>query len=148
MSTVKKFFKYFLLFIGFFLFVQICTNVSMKERYNNVTKNIINISSPVITIEESKAAYTHGFIKGTIENDTGTHIKDKFLQFDFYDKDGFYVGTETQEIKYFNVGEKIKFNIEYKYVNIDKIEINFVDEIQKPQKKQLLFDSFCNIIET
>lgn len=131
MGTLKKFRIYFLLFVGFFIFVSFFTNLAMKESFEDITNHEININSPQIVVTESKASYSSGYIRGMITNDTGEHIKDKYLQFDFYDKDGIYVGTESQEIKYFNVNEKVNFDINYTYQNVNKIKISFVDEVTK-----------------
>ncbi len=109
---MKKLFKYFLMFIALFLFVELVTNFAMKERFNNLPEYKINVTSPKIEVTENKASSYSGYIKGTITNDTGEHLRNKFLQFDFYDKDGIYLGTETQEIKIFNINEKSSFNIE------------------------------------
>lgn len=133
MGTMKKFKTYLLIFIGMFLFVSIFTNLAMRENFVNITNHEINVNSPKVIITESKASYSNGNIKGSIINDTGKHIKDKYLQFDFYDKDGIYVGTESKEIKYFNVKEKVNFDINYTYKNVDKIKINLVDEVIKPK---------------
>lgn len=131
MARMKRFFLYFLMFIAFFIFVSLFTNIAMKERFEDITNHEINISSPKIIIMESKASYSSGYIRGTITNNTGEHIKDKYLQFDFYDKDGIYLGTESKDIKYFNVDEKISFDINYTYRNVNKIKISFVDEVTK-----------------
>lgn len=137
MAKMKKFFLYFLMFIALYIFVTTLTNFSMKEKFKDIQNIQISVSSPKIFIEESKATNSHGYIKGTITNETGEHIKDKYLQFDFYNKDGVYVGTETQEIKYFNVNETISFDINYKYNNINKIIIGFTDKmIQNKEKKE------------
>lgn len=131
---MKKFFIYFILFVAFYLFVSLMTNLGMKENYKNITNHQITVESPKVTVSESKATYSYGYIKGSISNDTGKHLKDKYLQFDFYDKEGIYVGTEFKEIKYFNVDETIKFDLNYEYINVEKIKISFVDDIIKPQK--------------
>lgn len=133
MAKMKKFFLYFLMFIALYIFVTTLTNFSMKEKFKDIQNIQISVSSPKIFIEESKATNSHGYIKGNITNDTGEHIKDKFLQFDFYNKDGTYVGTETQEIKYFNVEEKVNFDIKYNYNNVNNIKISFVDEVVKKE---------------
>lgn len=140
MGTIKKFRTYLLIFLAFFLFVELFTNLAMKEKFVDITNHEINIASPKVNIAESKASYYSGYIKGNIINDTGEHIKDKYLQFDFYDKDGIYVGTESKEIKYFNVTEKISFDINYKYKNVNRIEIRFVDEVIKPEKNMPRFN--------
>ncbi len=131
MARMKQFFLYFLMLVIFFIFVSLSTNLLMKEKFVDITNHEINISSPQIVVTESKASYNSGYIRGTITNDTGEHIKDKYLQFDFYDKDGIYLGTESKEIKYFNVDEMISFDISYTYKNVNKIKISFVDEVTK-----------------
>ena len=137
METIKKFRTYLLIFVAIFLFVELFTNLSMKEKFVNITNHEINVTSLKVNITESKASYSRGYIKGNITNDTGEHIKDKYLQFDFYDEDGIYVGTESQEIKYFNVEEKISFEIDYEFQNVKKIKIDLVDEVVKPKNKLL-----------
>ena len=142
METIKKFRTYLLIFILGFLFVEFFTNLAMKEKFNDITHYDISIISPKITITESKASYGRGYINGNIINNTGEHIKDKYIQFDFYDKDGIYVGTKSKELKYFNVDEKISFNIDYEYKNVDIIKISFVGEVIQPQNNA---PSFLNI---
>lgn len=139
MAKIKKFFLYFLMFIAVYIFVTILTNFSMKENFKDIQNIQVGVSSPKILIEESKATNTHGYIKGNITNDTGEHIKDKFLQFDFYNKNGLYVGTKSQEIKYFNVNEKVNFDITYNYENVNSIKISFVDEVIKKEISSVKF---------
>jgi len=141
METMKKFRTYLLIFLVGVLIVELFTNFIMKIRFIDITKHEINVTSPKVVITESKASYTKGYIKGNITNDTGEHIKDKYLQFDFYDKDGIYVGTESKEIKYFNVEEKINFDINYECRNVDTIEIRLVDEVIKPEDNRPSFNS-------
>ena len=125
--NMKKIIRYFLLFLLLFIVVGLLTRFAMKEKYIDMTNYSVNVSSPKVTIDESKSTYSSGYIKGSIANDTGEHIKDKCLQFAFYDKDGVYLGTETKEIKYFNVNEEVKFNIKYNYNNVGRIELNFTN---------------------
>lgn len=133
MEKIKEFFTYFLIFIAFYIFATVLTNFAMRERFNNIDNIKIDITSPKITVEESKSTNSRGYVKGNIVNDTGEHIKDKYLQFDFYNKNGAYIGTEVQEIKYFNVEEKVNFDIQYNYKNVNSIEISFVDEVIKKE---------------
>lgn len=137
MQKMKKFFMYLILVVGLFVFVNLMTNLAMRENFTTITNHEIVVESPKVTVSESKATYSYGYIKGNISNDTGEHLKDKFLQFDFYDKDGIYVGTESKEIKYFNVDETINFDLNYEYTSVNKIKISFVNEVIKPQTEHL-----------
>lgn len=132
MERMKKFFLYFVIFIAFFLFVELFTNLQVRENFQDVNNYEVAITSPKISITESMASKNSGYIKGNITNDTGEHIRDKYLQFEFYDKDGIYLGTESQQMKYFNVNETASFDIAYKYKNVDRIKISFGDKIIKP----------------
>ena len=144
---MKKLFRYFILFIAFFFVIGLLTNLEMKENFDNEPKYTANVESPKIEVTENKSSFSHGYIKGSITNDTKELMNDKYLQFDFYDKDGIYNGTEVKEIKVFNVSEKIPFNVNYNYENIDRIDIKFVDEVDKPQRKIAEILNFDNIDE-
>ena len=129
MGTLKKFFRYFLLFIALFIFVQVLRELSLKkdeERY--LSNYTVNVNSPKILVTTSRVTDNGGIIKGYIFNETGEHIKDKVLQFDFYDKNNKYLGTEVKQINYFNVKEKINFDISYTYKKVDRIEVLYLDE--------------------
>ena len=132
METLKKFWMYFLMFIGFFLFVTIFTNFLMRDNYRNVNYEI-KVESPLITVMESKAAYSNGYIKGSVTNTTGELIGLKYLQMNLYNKDDVYLGSEYKELKNFYPKETINFDMKYDYLNTDKVTLGFVDEI--PEKK-------------
>lgn len=125
--NMKTIITYIKLFLLLFIIVGLLTHFAMKEKYLDITNYTVNVASPKVTIDESKATYSNGYIKGKILNDTGEHLKDKCLQFAFYDKDGIYLGTKTEEIKYFNVNEEVKFNIDYNYRNVGRIDLEFKD---------------------
>jgi len=132
METLKKFRLYLLMFIGFFLLVTLLTNFLMRDDYKN-TNYEIKEEIPVIAVTESKAAYSNGYIKGSVTNNTTEIIPLKYLQINLYDKDKVYLGSEYKELKNFYPQETINFDISYSYLNIDKVELSFVNEI--PQKK-------------
>ena len=134
MSTIKTFWKYFLLFIIAFFLVNFLTNFAMKDHYKDITDYEIKTSKPEIEIIECKTEYTHGYIKADVKNNTGKHIQLKYLKIDFYNKDKKYIGTEYRELKYFNVNETISFNIDYNYENVNKFIVSIVDEKEKQYK--------------
>lgn len=133
MGTLKKFRTYFLIFIAFFIVIGVLTNVAMRDNYKDVTNYEIKCESPVISVDECKATYSHGYIKGTVTNNTGKHLPLKYLQIDLYDKDGMYLGTEYKELKYFNVDETINFDINYTYSNTGRIVLDITDKMTKKE---------------
>ena len=140
MGTLKKFWMYFLMFIGFFLFVTLLTNFLMRDNYKNVNYEI-KTESPIITVAECKAAYGNGYIKGNVTNNTREIIPLKYLQINLYDKDDVYLGSEYKELKNFYPQETINFDMSYNYLNIDKATLEIIDQI--PEKKG--FNPFENI---
>ena len=135
MGTIKKFWMYFWMFIGFFLFVTLLTNFLMRDDYKNGSYEI-KAESPTITVSECKAAYSTGYIKGSVVNNTQEIIPLKYLQINLYNKDGVYLGSEYKELKNWYPEETINFDMSYNYLNIDKAILGFVDEI--PKKKDLI----------
>lgn len=137
MGTLKKFRTYFLIFIAFFIVIGFLTNVAMRENFKDISNYEIKCESPVISVDECKATYSHGYIKGTVTNNTGEHLPLKYLQIDLYDKDEIYLGTEYKELKYFNVDEIISFDIDYSYNDVAKATLNITDTI--PEKESFSF---------
>lgn len=141
MGTLKKFWIYFLMFIVSFVLISFLTNIAMRDNYEDISNYEIKSESPSITVTESKATYSHGYIKGTVTNNTGDHLPLKYLEIDIYDKEGMYLGTEYKELKYFNVDETISFDINYSYNNAGKLVLNITDEMTKKEK----YNFFNNI---
>ena len=140
MGTFKKLIKYIILFTLFFLFVGVMKEIPFnnKEKNEEYMMNYnVKVDSPLILVEKSRTTNKGGYINGYILNNTEEHIKDKYMQFDFYDEDGRYLGTQTKEIKYFNVKEKINFDIQYNYEDVGRIDIDFVDEINEMENKDM-----------
>lgn len=134
MAKMKKFFKYLIWLILLYLLVNGLTYLATKDDYRDLTNFNIVTESPKIEVTESKSAYTHGYIKGQVTNDTGKHIPKTYLQIDFYNKDGVWLGKETKELESFNLNETIKFDISYTYTDVNKIRLSISDEIIEAPK--------------
>ena len=129
MATLKKFWKYFLLFIGFFILTAILTKVAMRDEYVNIKNYEIKVKSPKIEVIECKAKNSVGYVRGEITNDTEELIPLKYLRINVFDKDEVYLGSEYKELKSFAPKETIKFDIQFKYMNVKKITLDVVDNI-------------------
>ena len=134
MAKMKKFFKYLIWLILLYLLVNGLTYVATKDNYKELNNFTIATESPKIEVTESKSTYTHGYIKGQVTNDTGKHIPKTYLQLDFYDKDGTWLGKETKEWESFNLHGTIKFDINYAYTNVNRIRLSVTDEIVEAPK--------------
>lgn len=123
MKTMKKFWKYFLNFIVLFLLVSGLTylgtmNIKKEEEKATITYTT-QTTSPIIEITECK----NGKLKGTIKNDTNILINVIYVKAEFYDKNEKLLETKFYEIKYFNVGEKAKFEIEFSNKNVTNVKV-------------------------
>ena len=136
MGTLKKFWKYFLMFIALFLLISFLTNYEMRENYKYIKDYEIKTLSPEIMVDEFKTSSTNGHIKGNVTNNSGEYFENKFLKINFFDKDGIYLGSEYKELKYFHNNEVIKFDIEFRYKNVVKATLEITD-IKQEVKKDL-----------
>lgn len=134
MAKMKKFLKYLIWLVLLYLIVNGLTYLATKDDYKELTNYTISTDSPKIEVTESMAAYTHGYIKGQVTNNTGKHIPKTYLQIDFYNKDGVWLGKETKELESFNLNETIKFDISYTYTDVNKIRLSISDEIIEAPK--------------
>ena len=138
MGTLKKFRTYLLMFIGFFVLTTILTNFLMRDKYRNITNYEIKTETLEIVITECKAAYSNGYIKGSITNNTEELLPLKYLQINLYDENNIYLGSEYKELKNFYPKETVNFDISYDYLNTNKVIIDLVDEESKNGWTELL----------
>ena len=139
METMKKFKIYFYIFILAFLIITLLTNLLMRVNYRaidyKVKSNLLEMK-----VVECKAAYSTGYIKGSVTNNTGELIPLKYLQINLYNKDDVYLGSEYKELKNFYPQETINFDIGYDYINTDKVVLGLIDEIPQKEQNNFLVD--------
>ena len=130
MKTMKTFWKYFINFIVLFLLVSGLMNLGTMK-INKEEEKIINCvaqtEKPVIEVTECTSNDKGGVLKGTVTNDATVLINVIYVKADFYDEKDNLLGTKYSEIKYFNVGEKAKFEIEFDYENVSKVNVTTTD---------------------
>lgn len=129
MKRTKTLFIYLVLFIAMYLIVDILVYFATKDNYKDLNNYEIAFSIPKINITEYEATYSKGHIEGTITNNTDSLIDSMILKFDFYNKKGTYLGTKYHEVKYFNVGEKSKFDVNFWFEKVDNVKISVVEEL-------------------
>lgn len=127
MKTMKKFWKYFLNFVILVLIVSGLTYLGTKGIKNEEEDKVISYTtqtrSPIIEITECK----NGKLKGIIKNDTSILINMIYVKAEFYDKNEKLLETKYYEIKYFNVGERAKFEIEFSNKNVTNVNVTSVE---------------------
>ncbi len=128
MATLKKFGIYFLIFVAAFCIITGLTNLAMRYSYKDITNYEIVGDSSAISVDECRATYANGYIKGSITNNAEEIIPLKYLKINLYDKNEVYLGSEYKELKNFYPKETINFEMNYNYKNVDKLVIGLTDE--------------------
>lgn len=126
MKTMKKFWKYFINFIVLFLLVSglmYLGTMNMNKEEEKTINCVAQTEKPVIEVTECTSNNKKGILKGTITNDAEVLINVIYVKAEFYDENNNLLGTKYSEIKYFNVGEKAKFEIEFEYENVSKVNV-------------------------
>lgn len=128
MKTMNKFWKYFLNFVVLFLLVSglmYLGTMNNEKKEEKIIQCTTQTTSPVIEITQCK----DGILRGTIKNDTNILLNVIYVKAEFYDKNNKLLETKYSEIKYFNVGEKAKFEIEFSNKNVTNVKITSVEKI-------------------
>lgn len=123
---MKRFFKYFLAIIIVYVIVDIASFYVLKSTYR--TKEYSVESDEVsIQIEEAKATFVNGYIKGKVRNIQSKHLSNKYLKIDAYSKRDVLLGTKYIELGTLVPGEAKDINASFNYEQIENIKISTID---------------------
>ncbi|MBR3134454.1 MAG: FxLYD domain-containing protein [Clostridia bacterium] len=137
MSTMKKFFKYFLVFIIFFFLSSYLSNKLVQSTYKE-KKIEIGFNSPNIEVTEAKSTKINGYIRGKITNNSNEKLTGKYVRADFYSPRGVNVGTKYIKIDELNPGEDLEFNEKYKFNDVDSVKFSIMNQEDKPEDKLII----------
>ena len=134
---MKKFFKYFLVFIIFFFLSSYLSNKLVQSTYKE-KKIEIGFNSPNIEVTDAKATSINGYIRGKITNNSNEKLTGKYVRADFYSPRGVNVGTKYIKIDELNPGEELEFNEKYKFNNVDSVKFSIMNQEDKPEDKLII----------
>ncbi len=126
---MRVFLCYFLIFITFFIFSDVMIYLYTQSAYKPIENEIISIN-PEITIETAKASNASGTVKGTIKNNTNEAMTNQYLKFDFYTPRNVNAGTKYLKISQLNSQEEKKYELEFRYDNVNFVKVSTVSEDQ------------------
>ena len=127
MDRMKTNFKWVLIIIAFFFLSNLAINWIINDSYRDMASFKVETGFPKITISESKKTNVNGYIVGKITNNTGARIDDKYIKFDFYNKNGTYVGTDYVEIDNLKTGEEREFEHRFRYSKVESFTVDFAE---------------------
>ncbi|MCL2341992.1 MAG: FxLYD domain-containing protein [Firmicutes bacterium] len=132
MDRLKTFKWYFIIFALFFSATWLLTSgVAMKKSNEVVYKT--DFASPAVNITSSTANGGKVHLTGKVTNNTDSAIGLKYLKFDFFDENGAYLGTKSQELKNFHPGETNNIDVStmFSHTNVGDVKVSLADS--KPE---------------
>ena len=138
MSRMKTFFKYFLAIVIVYIISDIASIYLLKSTYITKEYSVEN-SILDIEVEEAKATFVNGNIKGKVKNNTDVNVSNKCLKIDSYSERGVLLGTKYVKIKDLGPGEEAEFVSSFNYEQIDNMKISLIDAEELPPEGDLDF---------
>lgn len=137
MKRLKTFLIYALIIAVFWIFSDILIYIAVNGTYAHVDSKVY-ITSPEITIGESKATYVNGFVKGSIKNNTSEIINEKYIKIDLYSTRDIKLGTKYVKIDNLQPNEQKEFEMWYKFTDVDYLTITITDDIQNASEEEFI----------
>lgn len=137
MKRLKKFLMYASLIAALWIFSDILIYLSIHSTYKNIEARIYT-NSPAIVIEESKATYVNGVIKGCIKNNTNEIINNKYIKIDFYSPRDIKLGSKYVEINNLQESEYKDFEIWYRFTDANYATVTVVDNAYNASEEEFL----------
>ena len=125
---MKKYFHCILIFIALYIIVTLLTNFGMRKVEKDLNYFVSENDNFEIIVEEAKANQTNGYINLNVTNKTDKLLENNYLKIDLYNDNGYLV-SKYKKIKYLNVGETNKFNINFNNPNVNKLDISVVEDM-------------------
>ena len=126
MSTVKKFAKYVIWIILFWILSDILIYYGLNSTYKDIENKGDNISQ--VTVSAAEATKVNGRIIGKISNTEETDLSGKYLKINLYEESGNLLATEYVEIGKLGANEVKSFESYFKMQDVKSYDINIVDE--------------------
>lgn len=128
MKRMKTFFIYVLLIAALWIFSDIVIYLTVNGTFKDKEAKVF-ISSPEVTISESKATYINGCVKGIIKNNAEEVINNKYLKIDMYSERDVNLGTKYVKIEKLQPSETKEFEMWYEYTDVDYVIIRTTDKV-------------------
>lgn len=147
MGRMKTFFRYFLLFVLFYIFSNIMIYLNIRSSMQEIKSSEIEFQNPQIIIEEAKASKVNAVIKGKIKKDQT--VQYKYIRVDLLSERGNVLNSRFIDISELEDGKEEEFSIRtntedvkgYKLVLTDIKEIKDID-IQMEEISEALMGAF------
>ena len=126
MSTVKKFAKYVIWIILFWILSDILIYYGLNSTYKDIENKGDNIRN--VTVSEAEATKVNGRIIGKITNTEESNLNGKYLKINLYAESGNLLATEYVDVGNLRTNEVKSFESYFKMQDVKSYDINIVDK--------------------
>ena len=126
MSTMKKFAKYAIWLILFWILSDILIYYGVNSTYKEITPKSTHTSQ--ILISNAEATKVNGRINGTVTNSEEIDLSGKYLKIDLYAESGNLLGTNYLNIGNLTTNETRNFETYFKIQDVKAYDVSIVDE--------------------
>ena len=132
-GTLKKFAKYIIWIVLFWILTDILIFVGLNANYEKIgASSNSNIPSQV-QVEQAEATLVNGRIKGKIKNDGDPDLNGKYMKVDLYSPRDVLLGTKYMEISDLEKGAEDDFELYFKAQDVDHYDISVVDKMEEKE---------------
>ena len=121
MSTLKRFLKYIIWLVLFFIFSEFLINVGLASSYKPLERKD---SFEQVVIQDAESTLVNGKIIGTINNPA--EIDGKYLRIDIYSERNMLIGTRYIDLE--KATSSQEFKVFYELEDSTSYEISIVNE--------------------
>lgn len=137
---MKKYLKYILWIVAFFILSEFLINVGLNSTYK-IIKERNELSQ--VNIYQAEATLVNGRIRGIITNDeTNYDISGKYLKIDLYSERDVLLGSKYIEIGTLEINETKAFEMFFKLENVTYYKMEIVDEPIKVDETPFFSEEF------
>ena len=145
MERLKTFLLYALIIAAFWLVSDIIIYLCIHATYQDVDTKVYDTSSE-ITINESKATYVNGYVKGSIKNTSQDIIKEKYIEIDLYSQKNIKLGTKYIKIENLDSNSCKEFEMWYKYTDVNYVMITTTDTLKDVTQEEFVSEKMANYL--
>ena len=143
MSTVKKFAKYVIWIILFWILSDILIYYGLNSTYKDIGNKGDNLSQ--VTVNTAEATKVNGRIIGKISNNEESDLSGKYLKINLYSESGNLLATEYEEIGNLRVNEIKSFESYFKMQDVKFYDINVVEEKEENTTGVFITEDMTNM---
>ena len=127
MSRMKTFFIYLILIIAFYIFSNLMINAFLKVSYKEILNYQIDVEELFVDVTDAQVSKRDGHIYGIVKNNKNEVVENKYLKVSMINKDGNVLGEKYVKIDKIEPEQLRKFEIDFKYKNVETFKIELTD---------------------